>query len=185
MLFTPPERGRGSASTKPTDSMSARRAAQVSCTQRRFNACLQLPCDLLQRPTYSNSEVDLCRFKRLSRIHDTFYADVPLEPVGADDVLIEIASTGICGSDVHYHEHCCIGDFVVEEPMTLGHESSVGPNLNSVGPARLLTIPDIWLDAGHHRPPWLQRHLAQDWRPRRARARKGLRALPDLHERQV
>lgn len=33
-------------------------------------------------------------------------------------------STGICGSDVHYHEHGKIGDFVVNDPMCLGHESS-------------------------------------------------------------
>lgn len=31
---------------------------------------------------------------------------------------------GICGSDVHYLVNGRIGDFVVREPMIIGHESS-------------------------------------------------------------
>ena len=31
---------------------------------------------------------------------------------------------GICGSDVHYLVNGRIGDFVVEKPMIIGHESS-------------------------------------------------------------
>lgn len=33
-------------------------------------------------------------------------------------------SVGICGSDVHYWQHGRIGDFVVKDPMVLGHEAS-------------------------------------------------------------
>ena len=33
-------------------------------------------------------------------------------------------SVGICGSDVHYWVKGRIGDFVVKEPMVMGHESS-------------------------------------------------------------
>jgi L-iditol 2-dehydrogenase len=43
---------------------------------------------------------------------------------GPDQVLIEIAAVGICGSDVHYYEQGRIADFVVEEPLVLGHEAS-------------------------------------------------------------
>lgn len=46
------------------------------------------------------------------------------DPMGADDVRIVPASVGICGSDVHYYSHGHIGDFVVREPMILGHEAS-------------------------------------------------------------
>ncbi|KAL7411916.1 chaperonin 10-like protein [Mrakia frigida] len=60
----------------------------------------------------------------LRGIHDTYYEDRAIPAVGPHDVLIEISKTGICGSDVHYHEHACIGDFVLGEPMVLGHESS-------------------------------------------------------------
>jgi L-iditol 2-dehydrogenase len=43
---------------------------------------------------------------------------------GAREVLVEIAAVGVCGSDIHYYEHGRIGDFVVEAPMVLGHESA-------------------------------------------------------------
>lgn len=37
---------------------------------------------------------------------------------------MEMACVGICGSDVHYLVNGRIGDFVVEKPMIIGHESS-------------------------------------------------------------
>lgn len=48
------------------------------------------------------------------------------------DVLLQMHSVGICGSDVHYWQHGRIADFVVKDPMVLGHEASglvvkVGP----------------------------------------------------------
>jgi L-iditol 2-dehydrogenase len=39
-------------------------------------------------------------------------------------VLVEVRSVGVCGSDVHYYEHGRIGDFVVRAPLILGHETS-------------------------------------------------------------
>lgn len=57
------------------------------------------------------------------------------ESVGPDDVLIKIHSVGICGSDVHYYQYGKIGNFIVTEPMVLGHEASgtvieTGSNVN-------------------------------------------------------
>ena len=47
------------------------------------------------------------------------------EPVpGPRDVLVRVASVGVCGSDVHYFEHGRIGSFVVDAPLVLGHEAS-------------------------------------------------------------
>jgi D-xylulose reductase len=46
------------------------------------------------------------------------------ESVGPDDVRIKIHTVGICGSDVHYYQYGKIGNFVVKEPMVLGHEAS-------------------------------------------------------------
>jgi L-iditol 2-dehydrogenase len=43
---------------------------------------------------------------------------------GPHEVLVEVAAVGVCGSDVHYYRHGRIGDFVVEQPMILGHELS-------------------------------------------------------------
>jgi L-iditol 2-dehydrogenase len=48
----------------------------------------------------------------------------PMPSVGPREVLVEIRSVGVCGSDVHYYEHGRIGDFVVREPLVLGHESA-------------------------------------------------------------
>lgn len=46
------------------------------------------------------------------------------DTLGATDVRIRIHTVGICGSDVHYYTHGHIGDFVVREPMVLGHEAA-------------------------------------------------------------
>jgi L-iditol 2-dehydrogenase len=48
----------------------------------------------------------------------------PMPELGLRDVLVEVRSVGVCGSDVHYYEHGRIGDFVVTDPLVLGHESS-------------------------------------------------------------
>ena len=59
------------------------------------------------------------------------------ETLGPDDVKIAPKSVGICGSDIHYYTHGHIGDFVVNEPMVLGHEASgdiieVGSNVKGL-----------------------------------------------------
>lgn len=48
----------------------------------------------------------------------------PVPTPAADEVLVQIQAVGLCGSDVHYYRHGRIGEFVVSEPMILGHESS-------------------------------------------------------------
>lgn len=48
----------------------------------------------------------------------------PVPQPGVGEVLVRVVAVGVCGSDVHYYEHGRIGDFVVESPMVLGHESS-------------------------------------------------------------
>ena len=44
--------------------------------------------------------------------------------LGRRQVRIQLHTVGICGSDVHYYKHGRIGNFVVNEPMILGHEAS-------------------------------------------------------------
>ncbi|MFP3895953.1 MAG: NAD(P)-dependent alcohol dehydrogenase [Anaerolineales bacterium] len=41
-----------------------------------------------------------------------------------NEVLVRIKRVGVCGSDVHYFTHGRIGDFVVKDPLILGHESA-------------------------------------------------------------
>lgn len=48
----------------------------------------------------------------------------PVPVPGPNQVLVEVAAVGVCGSDVHYYRHGRIGDFVVNDPMILGHELS-------------------------------------------------------------
>lgn len=52
---------------------------------------------------------------------EDFAIDEKLSP---SDVRIAIRNVGICGSDIHYYLHGRIGDFVVKEPLILGHEAS-------------------------------------------------------------
>ena len=48
--------------------------------------------------------------------------DVPA--LDDDQVLVQVAAVGVCGSDVHYYQHGRIGDYVVDHPLILGHELS-------------------------------------------------------------
>ena len=47
----------------------------------------------------------------------------PVPAPGPGEVLVEVGSVGVCGSDVHYFRHGRIGDFVVRAPLVLGHEA--------------------------------------------------------------
>lgn len=54
------------------------------------------------------------------------------------DVRVHVEQTGICGSDVHYWQRGRIGDFILQSPIVLGHESSgtvveVGSKVKNVG----------------------------------------------------
>lgn len=54
---------------------------------------------------------------------DEFDEIIPV-PDDKNNVLIKIASVGVCGSDMHYFKHGRIGEQVVEYPYTIGHEAS-------------------------------------------------------------
>ncbi|ODS36527.1 MAG: alcohol dehydrogenase [Candidatus Altiarchaeales archaeon WOR_SM1_79] len=40
------------------------------------------------------------------------------------EVLVQMRRVGVCASDIHYFNHGRIGDFVVKDPLILGHESA-------------------------------------------------------------
>lgn len=57
----------------------------------------------------------------------------PLTPLGPDDLLVEMRSGGICGSDMHYFAEGRNGTNVLRQPTVLGHEGAgvviaAGPN---------------------------------------------------------
>jgi L-iditol 2-dehydrogenase len=58
----------------------------------------------------------------LRAAHDLVLEERPVPQPGLRQVLVRIRSVGVCGSDVHYYEHGRIGDYVVLEPLVLGHE---------------------------------------------------------------
>ncbi|CAI9771884.1 unnamed protein product [Fraxinus pennsylvanica] len=45
-----------------------------------------------------------------------------LPPLGPRDARIRMKAVGICGSDVHFLKSMRLADFVVKEPMVIGHE---------------------------------------------------------------
>jgi L-iditol 2-dehydrogenase len=70
----------------------------------------------------------------LHKAHDLRMEQVAKPTVqGPDDVLIRIGAVGVCGSDVHFLERGRIGNFVVEQPVILGHEA--GGTVVEVGSA--------------------------------------------------
>jgi len=50
--------------------------------------------------------------------------DVPVPEPGPDDVLVEVHTTGICGTDLHIYEWDDWARDTVPAPMTVGHEFS-------------------------------------------------------------
>jgi L-iditol 2-dehydrogenase len=57
-------------------------------------------------------------------IRDVRMVDCPVPKPGPGDVLLQIASVGVCGSDVHYYLHGQIGNQVITAPIMMGHEFS-------------------------------------------------------------
>lgn len=63
--------------------------------------------------------------------------DIPIPEYSDDEVLVRIKEVGLCGSDVHYYNDFRAGDFVIKEPIILGHEAAgivveVGRNIKSL-----------------------------------------------------
>lgn len=76
----------------------------------------------------------------LEKIKQLSLREVDIQEIlGPDDVKIKVINVGICGSDVHYYVAGKIGNFIVNEPMVLGHEASgiiteTGANVTGLKP---------------------------------------------------
>lgn len=72
--------------------------------------------------------------------------DVPQPHIkNADDVLLKIASVGVCGSDIHYYADGRIGDQILKYPFAAGHETSaivekVGPGVKGLKPGDRVAV---------------------------------------------
>ena len=69
-----------------------------------------------------SAESNLCVVLKSARELKLEERSIPTPERG--EVLLAMRSVGICGSDVHYWQEGRIGDFIMKEPMVLGHESS-------------------------------------------------------------
>ena len=67
---------------------------------------------------------DLMNVSYLKKQGDVELGSAPVPTLQADQVLVQVAAVGVCGSDVHYYQHGRIGPYVVEHPLVLGHELS-------------------------------------------------------------
>jgi L-iditol 2-dehydrogenase len=71
--------------------------------------------------------IDVLRTMRASVLVEKGRVRLEERPVphpADDEVLVKVASVGVCGSDVHYYREGRIGEFVVDSPLVLGHEVS-------------------------------------------------------------
>ena len=74
--------------------------------------------------TTRNTIPERMRASVLTGVKALSIEQVPTPPMESDEVLVEVAAVGVCGSDTHYYRHGRIGDFVVTGPLILGHELS-------------------------------------------------------------
>ncbi len=81
----------------------------------------------------------------LRGIGDVVVEERPVPDAGPGEVVVRVASVGVCGSDTHYYDHGRIGRFVLEEPLVLGHEAAGevaarGPGVTSLAVGQRVSI---------------------------------------------
>jgi L-iditol 2-dehydrogenase len=85
------------------------------------------------------------RASRLHGVRDLRLEELPRPAPGPGEVLLKVASVGVCGSDVHYYLHGRIGSQVVTGPIIMGHEFSawiaeLGPGAKGLEVGQLVTV---------------------------------------------
>jgi L-iditol 2-dehydrogenase len=85
------------------------------------------------------------RASRLHGIRDLRLEELPRPTPGPGEVLLKVASVGVCGSDVHYYLHGRIGSQVVTDPIIMGHEFSariadLGPGVEDLQTEELVSV---------------------------------------------
>jgi L-iditol 2-dehydrogenase len=85
---------------------------------------------------------------KAARLHgprDIRLDDVPRPVPGEGKVLVRVGAVGLCGSDLHYYTDGRIGDTVLSDPLTLGHEFAgtiveVGPGVRGLETGTLIAV---------------------------------------------
>ncbi|MDR1237222.1 MAG: alcohol dehydrogenase catalytic domain-containing protein [Propionibacteriaceae bacterium] len=71
-------------------------------------------------------------------------------------VVVQVEAVGVCGSDVHYYRDGRIHDWLLNEPMVLGHEPSgriIDPGTSGLSAGTLVAI-EPGIPCGHCQPCW-------------------------------
>eukprot|EP01117_Protostelium_nocturnum_P007526 TRINITY_DN2697_c0_g1_i1.p1 TRINITY_DN2697_c0_g1~~TRINITY_DN2697_c0_g1_i1.p1 ORF type:complete len:349 (-),score=63.15 TRINITY_DN2697_c0_g1_i1:124-1170(-) len=81
----------------------------------------------------------------LKSINNLVLEDIEMPVPKPHEVLVSMKSIGICGSDVHYWVEGRIGDFILNAPMVVGHESAglvveVGSEVTHLKPGDRVTL---------------------------------------------
>lgn len=89
----------------------------------------------------------------LHGIRDVRLERLPKPQPGPGEVLLKLASVGVCGSDVHYYLEGRIGSQVVTAPMIMGHEFSawvaaLGPGVAGLEVDQLVAVEPA-INCGH------------------------------------
>ncbi|KAL7419455.1 hypothetical protein Q5752_006293 [Cryptotrichosporon argae] len=72
----------------------------------------------------------------VNKEHQIWMKEESFPECGADECIVHVKATGICGSEIHFWKSGRIGDCCVTHPIILGHESAgqiiaVGTNVNN------------------------------------------------------
>jgi L-iditol 2-dehydrogenase len=92
-----------------------------------------------------SDQPSLMRASRLHGIRDMRLDKLPQPVPGPGELLLQVASVGVCGSDVHYYLHGRIGTQIVTAPIIMGHEFSarvagLGPGVADLTIGQLVTV---------------------------------------------
>ncbi len=78
-------------------------------------------------------------------VRDVRLENRPRPAPGPGELLLQVASVGVCGSDVHYFSEGRIGSQVVDAPIVMGHEFSawvaaLGEGVTGLPPGQLVSV---------------------------------------------
>lgn len=81
----------------------------------------------------------------LRGVGDMAVEERPVPEAGPGEVVVRVASVGVCGSDTHYYDHGRIGRYVVDSPLVLGHEAAgevavLGPGVTSLAVGQRVSV---------------------------------------------
>jgi len=77
-------------------------------------------------PIQHRGSTGVPRQQRAAVLHSARDVRISTRPVpvpASDEVLVQVSAVGVCGSDVHFYHDGRLGDWRVDEPLVLGHES--------------------------------------------------------------